>query len=187
MAAFAAGLRGAAARCAAMSGGRLHVASSEVRRLTPAEVLTSAGGGPEEAVVATYVGFSGRLDGHAVLLLAPGEARSLARILLDGLPDGVGLEPSGQADGGLTPLERSAIEEMGNIAVSGVLDPLGDHLGGTIDPTAPVFIHDMAGAVLDGIIGEGAGDDDLVFTARTTFSQDGRAATGVLLVVLAAR
>jgi hypothetical protein len=41
----------------------------------------------------------------------------------------------------------------------------------------------MAGAVLDGIVSETAGADEMLFTACTRFAQDDADATGVLLVV----
>ena len=185
LAAFAGGLEGAASSCAVMSGGRLHVTSSEVRRLTLSDVLVSAGG-PEVAVAAVYVGFSGRLSGHAVLMLPADEARSLARIVLDGLADG-SPDDSSIATAGMTALERSALEEVGNVAVSAVLSRLGDHLGESIHPTVPIFVYDMAGAVLDAIVSEAAGVDGMLLAARTRFSQDARDATGVLLVVPAAK
>lgn len=186
LAAFASGLQGAATSCREMSGGRLVATSSEVRRLTATDVLTSAGG-PEVAVAAVYVGFSGPLSGHAVLMLPPQDARSLARIVLGEL-GGAGDDGSPLAEtDGLTPLERSALEEIGNVAVSAVLSQLGDHLGEPIHPTVPVFAYDMAGAVLDAIVSDTAGPDEMLFTARTRFIQDDRDATGVLLVVPAAR
>jgi chemotaxis protein CheC len=192
LAAFGEGLLLAATSCDQMSSGRLRVTSSEVRRLTVGDVLLSAGGA-EVPVAAVYVGFSGRLDGHAVLMLPALEASSLARIVLDGLDDGTGgLDSTGDgsttaADAGLTPLERSALEEVGNVAVSAVLSRLGDHLGEAIHPTVPIFVYDMAGAVLDAIVSEVAGAHENLLAARTTFSQDSRDATGVLLVIPAAR
>lgn len=185
LAAFARGLQGAASSCEQMSGGRVHVSSSEVRRLTATDVLISAGG-PEVAVAAVYVGFSGRLSGHAVLMLPADEARSLARIVLDGLTDSTTGSDDGSvsiATAGLTALERSALEEIANVAVSAVLARLGDHLGEVIHPAVPVFVYDMAGAVLDAIVSDAAGVDEMLFAARTRFSQDARDATGVLLVV----
>ncbi len=184
MAAFAGGLLAAASSCHEMSGGHLHVSSSEVRRLTATEVLVSAGG-PEVAVAAVYVGFSGPLSGHAVLMLPPVEAQSLARIVLSGLGTDDG-SPSTEA-AGMTALERSALEEIANVAVSAVLSRLGDHLGEAIHPTVPVFVYDMAGAVLDAIVSVAAGADEMLFAARTRFAQDGRDATGVLLVVPASQ
>lgn len=184
--AFVAGLEGAASSCEKMCGGRLQVSSSEVRRLSATDVLISAGG-PEVTVAAVYVGFSGRLSGHAVLMLPADEARSLARIILGGLADGTDDESASIATAGMTTLERSALEEIGNVAVSAVLSRLGDHLGEAIDPTVPVFVHDMAGAVLDAIVSDVADVDEMLLAARTRFSQDAREATGVLIVVPAAQ
>jgi chemotaxis protein CheC len=185
LAAFAGGLEGAALSCRQMSGGRLHVSSSEVRRLSATDVLVSAGG-PEVVVAAVYVGFSGRLSGHAVLMLPPDDARSLARIVLGALAEETDATDDGSATiatAGMTGLERSALEEVANVAVSAVLSRLGDHLGEVIHPTVPAFVVDMAGAVLDAIVSDAAGADEMLFAARTRFSQDDRAATGVLLVV----
>lgn len=161
LAAFADGLQGAASSCEEMFGGRLHVSSSEVRRLTATDVLISAGG-PEVAVAAVYVGFSGRLSGHAVLMLPADDARSLARIALGALADGTYAGSASIGTAGMTALERSALEEIGNVAVSAVLNRLGDHLGEAIHPTVPVFAYDMAGAVLDAIVSDVAGGDDML-------------------------
>lgn len=190
LAAFAGGVDDAAVSCLEMTGGRVRLTSSEIRRLSTTDVLVSAGG-PEVPVAAIYVGFSGPLNGHAVLMLPPDDARSLARIVLDGL--GQARSGADWADtatieaAGLTPLERSALEEVANVAVSAILSRLGDHIGGAIHPTVPIFVFDMAGAVLDGIISEVAGTEDMLFTARTRFAQDQRSATGVLLVIPARR
>jgi len=185
-AAFGAGLERAAISCEAMSGGRLRVTSAEARRLTTTEVLVSAGGA-EVAVAAVYVGFSGRLGGHAVLMLPAPDALSLARILVEGLGEGADHGLADEDAAGMTPLERSGFEELTNVAVAGVLGGLGDHLGEAIHPSVPVFVYDMAGAVLDGIVSNVVDADEMLFAARTMFSQDTRDATGVLLVMPAGR
>ena len=177
--AFAEGLRDAAANCAAMSDGGLVFSSPDVRRLSMAEVIASAGG-PDVPVAGMYVGFSGGLSGHGVLLLPTAAAKRLAAMVLGGLPDTSAADP---VDSDLTELERSALEEVANVAVSTVLSSLGDYLGEPIHPAVPVFLFDMAGAILDAIAADAAGTDDTVLTARTAFMRDGREATGVLLVV----
>jgi chemotaxis protein CheY-P-specific phosphatase CheC len=182
LAAFEAGLAAAAAACESMSGGQLVVSSSEIGRLTLSEVLESAGGS-EVAVVAIYVGFSGPLSGHGVLLLEPDEARSLALTILGELLDGTDEGLPNPDAGGLTPLQRSVVEEVGNVAISGVLSRLGDAVGEAIHPMVPVFVFDMAASVLDAVVSDVAGASDTILAARTMFSQDGRNATGVLLVV----
>ena len=186
LAAFKAGLAAAAAACEAMSGGQLAVSSSEIGRLTLSEVLDSAGG-PEVAVVAIYIGFSGPLSGHGVLLLEPDEARSLALTILGELPDGTDDGVANPDAGGLTPLQRSVVEEVGNVAISGVLsrlgDAVGDAVGDAIHPMVPVFVFDMAASLLDAVVSDVAGTGDTILAARTMFSQDRRSATGVLLVV----
>jgi chemotaxis protein CheY-P-specific phosphatase CheC len=185
-AAFAAGLAKAARSCGELSGGRLVVTTSEVRRLSAEDVLISAGG-PEVPVAAVYVGFTGLLNGHAVLMLPAEEARGLARIVLDRLGEGAADEVPALEMAGMTPLERSALEETANIAVSAVLSGLGDHIGDAIHPSVPMFVYDMAGAVLDAIVSGVADRDEMLVAARTRFSQDGREASGVLLVVPAAQ
>ena len=108
-----------------------------------------------------------------------GEALELARIVLAGLTP----TPEDRTADPMTALEQSALEEIANVAVSAVLNQLGDHLGEAIHPHAPVFVFDMAGAMLDEIVSDAMGDDDTIFAARTKFSRDGREANGVLLVV----
>jgi chemotaxis protein CheY-P-specific phosphatase CheC len=164
-----------------MSEGRVVVTAAEVCRLSAAEVLVSAGA-PEIPVAAVYIGFVGPLHGHGILMLPRDEARSLARIVLGELRPDAGTETTDPLTG-LSDLERSTVEEVANVAVSAVLNRLGDHLGAAIHPQVPVFVFDMAGAVLDAIVSDVVGADETIFTARTKFSQDGRDAVGVLLVV----
>lgn len=180
LAAFAGGLEAAEASCATMSGGRLVVSSSEVRRLSLTDVLVSAGG-PETAVAAVYIGFSGPLNGHGLLMLPALDARTLARAVLGDLTDDSG---DGEvSDAGLIAIERSALEEVANVAITAVLNRLGDHFGEPIYPAPPAFVFDMAGAVLDAVVSDVAEGDDSVLAARTRFTQDGRAAAGVLVVL----
>jgi chemotaxis protein CheC len=165
-----------------MSEGRMVVGTAEVRQLTPDDVLTSAGGS-EVLVAAVYVGFSGPISGHGVLMLPLTDARILADTVLAGLTAADDGLPGFDDAGDLIPLQRSALEELGNVAVSAVLIRLGDEIGEPIHPSVPAFVVDMAGAVLDAIVSDVAGRSDTILAARTTFSQDGRHAQGVLLVV----
>jgi chemotaxis protein CheY-P-specific phosphatase CheC len=119
------------------------------------------------------------------MLTAP-DALNLARILVDGLGRDVDHGTADEDAAGMTPLERSAFEEFANVTVAGVLGGLGDHVHEAIHPSPPIFVYDMAGSVLDGIVSSVADADEMLFAARTKFSQDTRDASGVLLVVPAA-
>jgi len=153
---------------AEISGEPLTVHSSELRRHTAGEILELAGG-PEAVVVAVYVGISGPLSGHALMLLHPTDARRLARLLLDGLADLDSSDGSGslyQPD----PLERSALEETGNVVIANFLNAFAPiDLAETIHVSVPESVVDMAGAILDGILIDLSSAEDTFLVESTAF------------------
>jgi chemotaxis protein CheC len=181
---FARAMRRAGAALGEMSGREIDVEAPEVRFCRAAGVAEMAGG-PEAIVVGVYLGITGSLTGHAVLLLQPDGARRLARLLLDGLtdaPDPAAMgEVSSTAD--LLPLELSALQEVGNVTLGAFLNEIGRHLEEAVQPTVPVAIVEMAGAILDTILVDLLADTDEFLAARTTFREGDDAIDGTLLVL----
>ena len=104
------------------------------------EDLASAFAGRES--IGVSVGLQGGLDGEAVLAFDAAQADALLSLL-----------PGGQSMG------RSAVTEVGNIALGGFLDGWANYLGNAIDMTPPRYFEASGAAVLP----DGALADDGVF------------------------
>lgn len=150
--------------------------SAAVRNVTlvPLTRVAAIVGRAEWPATAVYLGFSDDLDGHLMLLFTNEAAARLADLLL-GQPDGTTVE--------IGEMERSALQEAGNIAGSFFLTALADATGLTILPTPPVLVQDMCGAILDGPVAALALEGDDVLLIETEFRQDERHIEGHLLVL----
>ena len=100
-------------------------------------------GGPEAEVAGIRLAMNGPTPG-TLLLVFPGDS---ARALLERLLGGRAAEP-------LDEMGVSALKEVGNILASAYLVALGGLLGLPLLPSVPQLAWDMAGAVLDQILGE---------------------------------
>lgn len=165
-----------------MSGRSVIVDTPDVRFCRPDEVVELAGG-PGAIVVGIYLGITGSLTGHAVLLLDPDGARRLARLLLDGLVDPASAIEA--PDGSLVfdAMEVSALQEVGNVTIGAFLNEIGRHLEESVQPTVPQAIIEMAGAILDSILIDLVSEADEFLAAKTTFREGGNAIDGTLLVL----
>lgn len=174
---------GAAGRALAdMSGQAIQVVATEVVRTAAHRVVDTAGGAGT-VVVGIYLGITGSLDGHALLVLQPDGARRLAALLLEGFatPRPVELDELGMAR--LDELELSALREVGNVTVGAFLNEVGRHLEEPVVVTVPVAVSDMAGAILDGVLADLTSDIDEVLVVRTSFINNGDTIEGAVLVL----
>lgn len=165
-----------------MSGHELAVSAPDVRFCRAQDVVQMAGG-PDTIVVAIYLGITGSLQGHAILLLPPEGAHRLADVLLDGFVDRV--EPTAVPAEPLVfgELELSALQEVGNVTLGAFLNEIGRHLQEPVQPTVPQAIIEMAGAILDTILLDLVADTDEVLAAQTTFHEGDNKIEGALLVL----
>ena len=109
------------------------------------EDLAEAFAGRES--IGVSVGLRGGLDGEAVLAFGAANVDALLSLL-----------PGGAA------MERSAVTEVGNIALGGFLDGWANYLGKAIDMTPPRYFEADGAAVLpDGAL---AGDGVFLFESR---------------------
>jgi chemotaxis protein CheC len=166
---------------AEMSGQEVQVVATEIARTSSRHVLDSAGGAGT-LVVGVYLGITGSLDGHALLILRPDGARQLAELLLDGFaaPSPLSLDPGLLA---FDELELSALREVGNVTIGAFLNEIGRHLDEPVVPTVPILVSDMAGAILDGVLADLTMDTDEVLAARTSFINGGDTIEGTVLVL----
>ncbi len=165
-----------------MSGQAIRVDVPEVRRCTPDELLEMAGG-PGSIVFAVYVGITGSLRGHGLLLLPPDGAHRLAAVLLQGLL-GPGQLPIEELDPmAFDELETSVLAEVGNVTISAFLNEVGMHLHEPVMPTPPQTLVEILGAVLDGVLLDLVSECDQLLATRTTFTENGNVLDGALLVL----
>jgi chemotaxis protein CheC len=164
---------------AEMSGQEIQVVATKVRRTTSPQVIEAAGGA-ETLVVGIYLGITGSLSGHALLILRPDGARRLAGLLLEGYA-----VPTPQAPDSpdFDDLELSALREVGNVTIGAFLNEVGRHLDEPVHPTVPVAISDMAGAILDGVLADLTTESDDVLAAHTSFINGRDTIEGAVLVM----
>jgi len=92
-----------------------------------------------ETYVGTVVQFTGVPSGYLVILFDETSAKNVAEELLPTAVDG----------DGLTDQHEAAIEELGNIMISGFVDGWANVLQTTVDHTPPRLVHDMGRAIMD--------------------------------------
>ncbi len=117
-------------------------------------------GTPEELVVAVYLLTTGRLPGHVMLILPYVGALHLVDMLLE--------QPEGTTQQ-LTPLEESALGEVGNISASILLNFVAATMGMEARPSPPAVIVDMVAAILDIILSRVCQFDDELLLLETVF------------------
>lgn len=136
---------------------------AEVRHLTPDATA---------AVVLVEVQMLGDLTGKTLLIFPLAGAKELAGLLTMRAPGA----------GELTPLEQSAIQEVGNILASAYLNALSDMIGGVLMPTPPVIEAGAAGVLIDTAALRGPGSDP-VLAINTHFIMDDADIEGTFVVL----
>lgn len=156
-----------------MTGQPISAATLSVA-LVPLGDVVGAVGRADAPTTAVYLGIYDGLNGHLVLLLTDEAAARLADLLL---------EQQEGTTGELGEIEQSALQEAGNITGSFFLTSLADATGLTIQPTPPVLLRDMCGAILDGPLAALAMESDEALLIETEFRQAERHIQGLLLVL----
>ncbi|MCL2840394.1 MAG: chemotaxis protein CheC [Defluviitaleaceae bacterium] len=98
-------------------------------------------GGAENVIAGILVTLSGNIQGMMMYLMDIDAAHDLAAIV-------VGQEHVSEERYAFTEMERSVIEEMGNILVSSYLGSLAGLTNSQIKPSIPFVTIDMANAIL---------------------------------------
>ena len=93
--------------------------------------------------------------GYVLFLMDPQDSKQLVGKMVGGMGDD---EP---ADGLFTDMERSAMQEIGNIMTSGYIDGWANVLDTTIDISTPSFVYGPASDIVDKM--GGWPDDEIVF------------------------
>jgi len=156
-----------------MIGEEMAVKSIAIEHI-PAKAMPDMLGGPENVVVGVYILFDGASHGHILLAHQPEVAYALLDILLG---------PAPRSHRPLTDMERSAIGEMGNISGTFFLNAVADGLGVRLNPSPPLILMDMAGAILDIALAQILEERDRVFVACMEYSIKGAAAAGNFIIL----
>ncbi len=121
----------------------------------------------EEQLVGVAFSFDGMPSGYLIFLFDEPSAEEIIEALLSRPPQGNG--------DGFDEIERSAIEEFGNIMASGFLDGWANVLGTAIDHSTPNYVRDMGSAVIDPIAIEVGQDQEYAFVFDTSIDAAERA------------
>ena len=156
-----------------MIGEEMVVNSISVEHI-PARDMPDLLGGPEKVVIGVYILYDGASHGHILLAHQPEVAYAILDILLG---------PTPRSHRPLTDMERSAIGEMGNITGTFFLNAIANELGVLLNPSPPIILMDMAGAILDIALAEILEESDNVFVASMKYTIKGAAAAGNFIIL----
>ncbi|MEF8872297.1 MAG: chemotaxis protein CheC [Haloarculaceae archaeon] len=98
--------------------------------------------------------------GHILFLFNAQSAKELAHGMMG---DMAGAKPS---ESGFSNMERSAIQEIGNIMTSGFIDGWANVLNTTIDMSTPTFTYGPGSGMVDDLVGTRADEMALMFDSR---------------------
>ncbi|MCZ6699750.1 MAG: hypothetical protein O7D94_12530 [Planctomycetota bacterium] len=138
------------------------------------EDLSSIAGPPDEPILAARLPLSGDLTSDILLAFPEKVAMSLVDIML-GNPDGTTQE--------FSELERSCLQETGNIVGSAFTNCLSNWLKLNTVPQSPIVVHDLACAIIDPLLIGQASVGDRALVSKTEFELDGQRLDWTLIVV----
>ena len=158
------GIRHAAEGFSGMIGETVTVAEPDVQ-LVPLSQIAALIGGPEQEAVGIYLQSHGELTGQIMLVVAYETALELVDLLM-GNPPGT-TQTLGR-------MERSALQEVGNLTGSFFLNSVSRRTGHTTTPTPPAVMVDMVGAIIDIVVAVCGGVSDYVLLLKGAFVRNGR-------------
>ena len=133
-------------------------------KILPINDIPALFGGPEARVLGIYLKVLGSITGRFMLMIPETTALRMLNILIPGCE-----VKSGQEMG---ELERSCMREIGNILAGAFLNALSGLTNIPILCSLPTLAFDMAGALLDAVVGEMAAVSDDVLMIETSFFDD---------------
>ncbi len=143
-----AGARNAAAALSQLIGRPLNLEVPWARAVA-LETVPEIVGGRSRHVCALSLRVFGGLRGNLLLLFGAEQVPVLLRLILGGASGTPRQDGDEVFDKRLTDLQRSALQEVGNILAAAYLNALSDLLGVSLLPSIPGLAIDMVGAVTD--------------------------------------
>jgi len=133
-------------------------------------------GGPEKIIVGILVSLSGNIQGMMMYLMNLETAHGLAASVLGDIPPSDDLMY-------FTDMERSVIEELGNILVSSYLSSLAGLTNAQIKPSVPYMSVDMANAILSVPASEFGRMADKILFIESQIAVEGISSSGCFVLV----
>lgn len=115
----------------------------------------------ETLSVALLLRVTGEVEGNSLLIMPEKDAVTLVNFL--------GSKSTADDHISFDDVEQSMLEETANITVSSFMNGLATHLNKKCIPNAPIYIHDMAGAILSVVVMESAEISDKALVFETYF------------------
>lgn len=131
-------------------------------------------GNPEAMVIGAYVGVTGNIPGHALLVFAETDAMLISDLAL-GLPLGTTVE--------LGEMEQSVIQEIANVLTSSYLTAIADYYHFTLLPEPPLMAMDMAGAIVQNVLLTSGQMDQETLSIVTKFQVGSKTMNGFFLYI----
>lgn len=167
------GIANALSGLSSMVGSKFSITSLDIRQLAARDAAGLLGGA-ETQVVGICQEISGDSTGYLLLVHEPQIAFEMVDMQM-GQPKGTTTR--------LNEIERSTLEEIGNVTGSYFLNSLADSAGLCLQPSPPLVITDMAGAILDITLPQIMQDQDHVLAIKTIFGSITRQIQGTFLVM----
>ena len=137
------------------------VHTSQINFLDIDDVKTHLG---DRKQVGIYVELNEPPYGYVLFMLDPADSKRLAGAMMGGMGEA--------SDGsGFSQMERSAMQEIGNIMTSAFIDGWANVLDTTIDMGTPNFVFGPAGGIVEQM--GGWPDSDLVFVIDSQIAVEG--------------
>jgi chemotaxis protein CheC len=163
----------AATAIAQMTGWSLEPSVPAVHAL-PLDRVAQLMGGAETEMVCLRLRIHGEARGDILIAIEPATAHQLLGAVLPGLPARGSLEK-------ISEMERSALQEVGNILGAAYLSAMGSSMGPLLLLSVPELAIDMAGALLDDLLAQTARGAESALIIVIEMSAQGRQAAVQIL------
>lgn len=171
------GAGNAATALSQMVGHAVGMTVPHVRALPLDEVPTAIAGSDEALVAAIFLEVVGEAPGYMMFVTTVEDAKAIAVSVLGGMDPG-------ELDAfGLGEMERSALQEVGNILTSSYLIAMTTFTGLHLEPTPPDLGVDMAGALIGYVLSQVAMTGDLALLIETQFEELDEPVSGNFLFI----
>lgn len=108
-------------------------------RIIPFDDVSKSVGGPEKLVVGIFMRINGDIDGNILMIISEHDAYKLMEKLLN---------TKREEERGFSPMEKSALMEVGNIVGSSYIVALSELTQLSLRISVPGLAFDMAGAII---------------------------------------
>ncbi len=139
-----------------------------------AKAVSDLFGGPDTMMISVHLGFEGSATGHMILAYQPKTAYGFIDLIM-------GQEMGSTND--LGDLEKSALQEMGNIMGGFFLNTIADMNGIQLCPTPPVTMINKASIVLNAAMSRTVEDDEELLLVDAQFGTHDQQIEGRFLVM----